>query len=124
MSWRKATAPVAGAVCVGVLAICGVGNGVRAQQPPAPGGGGGRGGGVGGGLFTAADTNEDGALSRDELKGTFDKWFTDWDTGKTGALTQDQIAAGLSAAIPAPVFGGGRGGRAEPDAQARRTSRR
>ena len=86
------------------------GNGVRAQQPPAPGGGGGRGGGVGGGLFTAADTNEDGALTRDELKGTFDKWFTDWDTGKTGALTQDQIAAGLSAVFPAPVFGGGRGG--------------
>jgi len=40
MSWRKATAPVAGAVCVGMLAIYGVGGiGVRAQQAPAPGGG-------------------------------------------------------------------------------------
>ena len=111
MSWRNATAPVVGAACVGVLAICAPGAGVRAQQPPPAGGGSGRGGGgVGGGLFTAADANKDGLLTRDELKSTVDKWFTDWDSGKTGALTQDQLVTGFSAVFPQAAGGGGRGG--------------
>ena len=105
MSWRKATAPLAGIVCASVLAMVGIGDaGVSAQQA---GGGGGR-GGVGPGLFAAADTNKDGSLTREELKATFDAWFTTWDSGKTGALTEDQLAAGLSAALPQPAFGGDR----------------
>ena len=43
------------------------------QAPQGAGRGGGRGGGVGPALFTVADSNKDGAVSRDELKGTFDK---------------------------------------------------
>jgi type 1 glutamine amidotransferase len=104
MSWRKATAPLAGALCAGVMAMAGIDSGVSAQQA---GGAGGR-GGVGPGLFVAADTNKDGSLTREELKATFDTWFTTWDSGKTGALTEDQLAAGLSAALPQPAFGGGR----------------
>ena len=30
------------------------------------------------------DANKDGAVTRDEMKATFDKWFTEWDSAKTG----------------------------------------
>ncbi|HMF59947.1 MAG TPA: ThuA domain-containing protein [Vicinamibacterales bacterium] len=74
------------------------------QGQPGPGraggGGGGRGGGVAPALFTAVDTNKDGSVSRAELKGSFDTWFTSWDTSRSGSLTQDQLAAGLTAAMP------------------------
>ena len=78
-----------------------------AQQPPpgaqpaGRGGGGGR-GGAGGALFTATDTNKDGAVTRDEFKATFDGWYSTWDTARTGALTQAQLSAGLAAAMPPP----------------------
>ena len=107
--------PLAAAVCATTLLAVG---GVGAQQPPAgaqaPAGarGGGAGGGRGGAaatvLFTAADADKNGSVSREEFKGTFDKWFTAWDGG-TGALTQDQLAVGLNGLFPqAPA--GGRGG--------------
>ena len=48
------------------------------------------------------DANKDGAVTRDEMKATFDKWFTDWDSAKAGALTQAELLAGLNAALPAP----------------------
>lgn len=97
---------------------------VTAQQPPqAPagqaqqgrGGGGGR-GNAGPAIFTVVDANKDGAVTRDEMKSTFDKWFTEWDSAKTGLLTQEQLLAGLTAALPAPAppagfQGGGRGGQ-------------
>ena len=41
--------------------------------------GGGR-GGVAPALFTAADSNKDGSVTREELKATFDSWFTAADT--------------------------------------------
>lgn len=104
-------------------------------QPPAgpggPGGGqgggraGGQGGGRGGfgggqfvgpGLFTAADTDKDGSLTRAELKGTFAKWFADWDTEKAGALDENKIRDGLNAALPRPNFAG-RGGPGGPGGQ-------
>jgi type 1 glutamine amidotransferase len=73
---------------------------------------GGRGGGaVTSALFTATDTNKDAAVTRDEFKAAFSKWFADWDAGKAGALTQEQLLAGLNTAIAAPAQpqGGGRG---------------
>ncbi len=82
-----------------------------AATPPAgaaPGRGGGR-GGVGPTLFTAADTNKDGVLTRDELKATFEKWFSVWDAANTGVVTQEQLTAGLTTALPQPAGGGGRG---------------
>lgn len=69
-------------------------------QGRAGGGGGGR-GGVAPALFTAADTNKDGAVSREELKASFDAWFTAADSSRAGAVTQDQLAAGLASAFPA-----------------------
>jgi Ca2+-binding EF-hand superfamily protein len=83
---------------------------------PSPGGGrGGFGPGrfIGPGLFTAADTDKDGSLTRAELKGTFAKWFSEWDTEKSGALTEDKLRDGLTSALPRPNFGGpgGPGGR-------------
>jgi type 1 glutamine amidotransferase len=95
---------------------------VTAQQPPqAPagqaqqgrGGGGGR-GNAGPAIFTVVDANKDGAVTRDEMKSTFDKWFTEWDSAKTGLLTQEQLLAGLNAALPAPAPpAGGRGAQAQ-----------
>ena len=87
---------------------------------PGPGDGGGRGERgrgfgpgrfVGPGLFTAADADKDGSLTRAELKGTFGKWFTEWDSDKTGSLNEDKLRDGLNAALPRPDFGGPGGGR-------------
>ena len=95
-------------------------NGQGAAQPAQPPGGrgGGRGGrgGVAPGLFTAADADGDGALTRAELKGTFEKWFTQWDTAKAGSLTREELQPGLMARSS---------GRSAPlaDAAARRTRR-
>ena len=86
-----------------VIAVCGAAvlamtiSGM-AQQPDAeaPQGRGGRGGGRGGvapALFTVADTNKDGAVTRDELKGTFDRWYTAADSANSGSVTQDQLAS-------------------------------
>ncbi|HEY0456807.1 MAG TPA: PQQ-binding-like beta-propeller repeat protein [Verrucomicrobiae bacterium] len=68
---------------------------------------------AGPGLFTAADSDKDGSLTREEWKSTFTKWFADWDSEKSGAIDQDKLAAGLTAALPRPNFGGpgGPGGR-------------
>jgi hypothetical protein len=62
-------------------------------------------------LFAAMDANQDGAVTRQELKDTFAKWFTKWATNTTGELTQMELRDGLNAALPRPNFGGQRGGR-------------
>ena len=95
------------------LALCGAAvlaatMGGAAQQAGAPpagqgGRGGGRGGGAAQGLFTAADNNKDGSLTRDELKTTFDKWFTAADTASAGSVTPAQLATAVSASLPAPA---------------------
>src|SRR5207302_1037374 len=56
---------------------------------------------------------KDGSLTRAELKGTFEKWATDWDTDKSGSLNENKLRDGLTAALPTPNFGGpgGPGGR-------------
>lgn len=78
--------------------------GLQAQQaqPPAGGGRGGGRGTVAPALFVAADTNNDGAVNRDELKATFDKWFSASDTSGAGAVTRDQLQTALTAALPQP----------------------
>lgn len=84
---------------------------VAAQQPPAgqtpAGRGGGGRGGAGNGVFAAADVNKDGAVTRDELKTTFEKWYSAADGNGTGALTADDLAGAVNAAMPQPP--GGRG---------------
>ena len=109
LAGRRHLLTVAG--CTAALVAGGM-SWVRAQQPPqAPagqaqqgrGGGGGGRGNAGPAIFTAVDANKDGAVTRDEMKATFDKWFTEWDSAKAGALTQEQLTAGLNAAMPAPA---------------------
>ena len=79
-------------------------------QQSTPGGIGGGGGGTAAGVFTSADLNKDGFVTRDELRATFAKWLSDGDADRTGLLTQDQLAAALNAALPQPVAPAGRGG--------------
>src|SRR6185503_9180273 len=93
------------ALCGAMLAltISGTAQQTTPQAPGAGGGGGGRGGAVGTALFTVADGNKDGAVSRDELKGTFDKWYTAADTANAGSVTAAQLATAVTAALPAPA---------------------
>jgi Ca2+-binding EF-hand superfamily protein len=65
------------------------------------------------GLFTAADRDKDGSVSRAELKTTFENWFAEWDSEKSGALTEENLSAGLRTALPQPA-GGGFGGFGGP----------
>lgn len=109
MRVRHSRAPLAVAVCAATWLAATMGG--VAQQAPAAGqapgggraGGGGRGGGAGQGLFTAADTNKDGAVTREELKAAFDKWFSDSDAARAGSVTQDQLLTALTAAMPVPA---------------------
>lgn len=78
---------------------------------PGPGGPGGRGGGnpgrfIGPGLFSAMDADKNGTLTREELKGTFAKWFADWDKEKAGVLEEAQLREGLNGVLPRPPMGG------------------
>jgi len=69
---------------------------------------------IGPSLFTTADTDKDGSLTRGELKSTFEKWFTEWDSQKSGSIDEGQLRAGLNRVLAQPGFagrGGGRGGR-------------
>jgi len=87
----------AAALCVGAMVS------LEAQQATAPGGRGGGRGGAAAGVFTAADANKDGFVTRDELKAAFAKWLSDGDSARTGSLTQDQLAAAVNAALPQPA---------------------
>jgi type 1 glutamine amidotransferase len=53
-------------------------------------------GAVGANVFTAADLDKDGSVSRDEFRTLFTKWV-----GSAGA-TQEQIATAITASFPAP----------------------
>jgi type 1 glutamine amidotransferase len=73
-----------------------------APVPQGQGGGGRRGGrgGVSATLFTLADANKDGSLSRPELKATLEQWATTWDRTNTGSLTAEQVRAGALTVFP------------------------
>jgi type 1 glutamine amidotransferase len=79
-----------------------IGGAAQQAAPSAPQAPGGRGGGRGAGptVFTLADTNKDGAVARDELKGTFDKWFTAADSASAGSVTPAQLATAVTGAFP------------------------
>jgi hypothetical protein len=110
MGTMRSTSTRASAACAALVLGCAIGP-LTAQQTAPPGTpppGGGRGGGRGAGtaVFNAADTNKDGAVTREEFKATFETWFSNWDSGKTGALAQAQVATGLAAAMPQPSNAG------------------
>src|SRR3954464_11309359 len=119
MQWKGSTTPLAVGVCAATLvagSMLGMVGAKAEQAPPAAQGrGGGRGGAAAAGLFTAIDDNKDGAVTRDEMKASFDKWYTSWDTAKSNALTQEQLFAGVSSVMPAPAApaGGGRGAQGQ-----------
>jgi len=110
--WTAAVLMGAGAalLCLGVFTPMGAQQQVAGQAP-----GGGRGGGRGGSalnVFTAADTNKDGFVSREELKATLAKWVADGDGARSGSVTQEQLASAINAAFPPPVAPGTGPGRA------------
>ncbi|MEN3339577.1 MAG: hypothetical protein V7647_3253 [Acidobacteriota bacterium] len=109
MGLSQSRTTVAIAVC-GAALLATTARGVAQQPAPAApaaqpaqgraGGGGGGRGGVAPALFTAADTNKDGAVSREELKASFDAWFSAADSSRAGSVTQDQLATGMASAFP------------------------
>src|SRR4051812_29284692 len=90
------------ALCGAAMLAMTVSGTAQQPAPQAQGGRGGGRGGVGPALFTAADTNKDAAVSREELKGTFDKWYAAADTANAGSITPAQLATVVTAALPAP----------------------
>ncbi|MET0556063.1 MAG: ThuA domain-containing protein [Vicinamibacteria bacterium] len=52
-------------------------------------------------LFQAADRDRDGALTRAELKATFEAWSAEWDAAGKG-LRPEQVREGLDRALPRP----------------------
>ncbi len=88
-----------------------------------PGGGGGRGGGfnmagmLASGLFTQADADKNGKLSKTEFAGLAGTWFDKIDTKKAGKLTQEEFSGGMDGVLPEiNPFGGGGGGQRGPGA--------
>jgi type 1 glutamine amidotransferase len=115
MSRSRSTAP---AVMAGVTALL-LGSAIGSLTTPTTLAGqqtqgqgrGGRGGGRGGGnmapaLFTVMDENNDGAVTRDEFRAAFERWFTAANGG-SGSLTAAQLTSTLTSALPAPPAGGG-----------------
>jgi type 1 glutamine amidotransferase len=92
MSRTRFGSLAAGAVAV--LCAAGIAISLHAQQST-------QSGGFGSAFFSAADTNKDGALTREELRAAFAGLLTKGDKAKTGALTSDQFAAVVGEAIPA-----------------------
>lgn len=88
-----------------IAAITAVGA-LMLSSAPSPRAQGGRGGGLSGSLFTAVDANKDAAVTKEELKSAFERWFTAWDSEKSGALTQEQVNVGLNATLAPPANAG------------------
>ena len=104
LSFRAAAccaALVIGAAAGPLMAVPGTIEGQpAAATQPGRGGGGGR-GGAAAAIFLATDANKDGAVARDEFKGAFDRWFTEWDAATAGSLTAAQVGEGLGRVIAA-----------------------
>ena len=58
-------------------------------------------GGAPAALFVALDRNSDGAVTGEEMRATFDAWYTQWSGGKDGGLGFGEVFAGLAAVVPA-----------------------
>lgn len=78
------------------------------QFGPPGGGRGGFGPGmfVGPGMFTAADTDKDGGVTRGELQGLFEKWYQEWNVAKADGLDEEAVRDGMNKSLPRPEFGG------------------
>ena len=61
---------------------------------------GGNGADLGPGLFAAADSNTDGAVTRAEFKAMLERWFLEADKERTGAVSEADLVAALK--LPQP----------------------
>lgn len=99
MRTQTSRTPLALAAGTALLLTAAFGH-LTAQTPGPQAAGAGRGGGGRGGmapaLFRAIDADKDGAVTRDEFKGAFDKWFTEWDGAGAGSLSAVQVGDGLT----------------------------
>jgi hypothetical protein len=103
MNWRsRVVRALLTVVGCAVAADLGPAIGATAQQPVGQRSGRGA-GGPAAVLFTLIDGNKDSAVTRDEMKAVFDKWYGEWDAKKSNALTQEQVFMGVNAAFPAPA---------------------
>jgi len=91
-------------IAVGAVSLLAITMSLLNAQAPAAGGsgrggrgagGGGRGGGLGGAIFTAVDTDNDGTVTRAELKSALDAWYASADSKKSGAITQNDLTPQL-----------------------------
>src|SRR4029079_15526790 len=75
-------------------------NGAPGMRPGGPGGA------LPAAVFSAADSDKDGSLTRADWTATFQKWFADWDTSHSGSLTEESLRNGLVSVLPRGGFGG------------------
>src|ERR1035441_10331849 len=90
MQFKESTATLLTGVCAAALFASALVS-LEAQQAAPAGRGGGR-GGAAAGIFTAADVNKDGFITRVEMKAVFAKWLRAADAGRSGSMTLGQLA--------------------------------
>ena len=61
---------------------------------------------VAAGVFKLLDVNNDGALTRDETRTTFDGWYTKWKAPDAAGLSGEALMGGLSQVLPGAPCGG------------------
>ena len=97
-------------ITVGAVSSLALAMGVIYAQPPAgfapPGaaggsgrGGGGRGANNGAAVFAAMDANNDGSVTKAEVKATFDKWYAAADPEKKGSVSAHELTYALTPVI-------------------------
>ena len=57
-------------------------------------------------IFSACDTNADGKLTREEMVGSFERWFHKWDEGSKGSLDAGALGRGLERILGPPPMPG------------------
>ncbi len=109
ISTRRVTAAVCAATLAGTLTVLNVYGGLtfspyQAGDQSMAGmmhdAEGGNGADLGPGLFAAADSNTDGAVTRAEFKTALEKWFQEADKEKSGSVTEADLVAALK--LPQP----------------------
>jgi len=65
------------------------------------------------GFFSVLDADQDGFLTRDELKAMFERWFNEWARASGGSLDREQLVAGFNSVLPRTNMGGATGGEAQ-----------
>ena len=110
MVTKRTSAALVGTVCAGVLMATALG---QAQQGPS-----GAPNATNSALFTAIDADNDGGVTRAEMKAAFGRWYDAADATRTGRVTMEQLGPSLNTTLglqppaPAAAPGGAGAGRA------------